>query len=140
MSAWVDDEGSPSHQVIRFHKMAPISAENTITRPWLPEPAEMIPWPTVAATLVEISAPTTLNPAAITRAVPGRIALVAIDAATAFAASWNPLVKSNPSATTMKRIRPAVPTARAWHAGHVAAQLDQRPDRRQVPSGEPHRM
>jgi hypothetical protein len=38
------------------------------------------------------------------------------------AASWNPLVKSNPSATAMKKISPAVRTARALHAGTAVAQ------------------
>src|SRR5713101_2327356 len=107
MRAWVDEDGRPSHQVSKFQLIAPIRAEKMITRPWVPDGLEMIPLPTVLATLVETSAPTILSPAAIPSAVRGRRALVVIDVATALAASWKPLVKSKPSATTMKRTRPA---------------------------------
>ena len=46
--------------------------------------------------------------AAIARAVSGRSALVVIETATAFAASWKPFVKSKPSATMMRTTRPTV--------------------------------
>src|SRR5581483_515143 len=81
MRACVDDDGSPSRHVSRFQRMAPTSAEKTITRPWLPEGAVMIPDPTVAATRVETSAPTTLSSAAMPSAVIGRNARVVIDTA-----------------------------------------------------------
>src|SRR6266567_7617044 len=65
ISAWVDDDGKPSDQVSKFQLIAPIRAEKMITRPWVPAGLEMIPFPTVAATLVDTSAPTMLRPAAI---------------------------------------------------------------------------
>ena len=56
----------------------------------------MMPLPTVLATLVEMSAPTTLITAAIASATRGVRALVEIDVAIALAESWKPLVKSKP--------------------------------------------
>ena len=52
----------------------------------------MIPPPTVAATLVEISAPTRFMTAASARATRGVSALVETATAMALAASWKPLV------------------------------------------------
>jgi 2-keto-4-pentenoate hydratase len=54
----------------------------------------------VAATFVEMSAPITFITAAIVSATRGVSARVEIEVAIALAESWNPLVKSNPSATT----------------------------------------
>src|SRR3954447_24767893 len=65
MRAWVDDDGRPNRQVMRFQTIAPISAENTTTSPCVPLGVEMIPSPTVIATPVDTKAPTTLSPAAI---------------------------------------------------------------------------
>src|SRR4051812_44466655 len=64
ISACEDDEGSPKYQVTRFQAIAPSSAEKTTTSPSEPAGAEMMPAPTVAATLVETSAPTTFITAA----------------------------------------------------------------------------
>jgi hypothetical protein len=101
MSACEDEDGRPRYQVPRFQTMAPSRAARTTTRPALPcVGGGMIPVPTVAATLVEIRAPTTLNTAAIARATRGVRALVEIEVAIALAESWNPLVKSKASATT----------------------------------------
>src|SRR5438105_2482879 len=71
MRAWVEDEGRPNHQVSRFQVIPPTSAEKTITSPCAPVGVEMIPFPTVAATFVEMTAPTTLRAAAIPSAVNG---------------------------------------------------------------------
>src|SRR6185437_4432149 len=60
----------------------------------------MMPPPTVLATLVEISAPITFMIAASPSASRGVSALVETEVAIALAESWNPLVKSKPSATT----------------------------------------
>ena len=87
MRAWVDEEGRPNHQVMRFHPMAPMRAANTTTRPCVPVGVAIMPLPTVTATLVETSAPTTLRAAAIPRATKGDSALVVMETATAFAAS-----------------------------------------------------
>src|SRR6185437_6945970 len=92
ISACEDDEGSPKYQVSRFQAIAPSSAENTTTRPSLPVGVLMIPAPTVAATLVETSAPTTFITAASSSAARGVSALVDTEVAIALAESWNPLV------------------------------------------------
>ena len=92
ISACEDDEGSPKYQVTRFQAIAPSSAENTTTSPSVPVGVSMIPAPTVAATLVETSAPTTFITAARSSAARGVSALVDTEVAIAFAESWNPLV------------------------------------------------
>src|SRR3954468_4116140 len=81
--AWEDDEGSPKYQVIRFHAIAPISAAKTTCSPPGPDGGSMMPLPTVAATLVEIRAPTRFITAARPNATRGVRALV--DTATAIA-------------------------------------------------------
>ncbi len=58
----------------------------------MPVGVSMIPAPTVAATLVETSAPTTFITAARSSAARGVSALVDTEVAIAFAESWNPLV------------------------------------------------
>ncbi len=87
ISVCVDDDGSPNHQVARFHTIAPTSAANTITSPWVPSGVEMIPLATVVATFVDTSAPITLSAAAMLKAACGESARVLIETATAFAAS-----------------------------------------------------
>jgi hypothetical protein len=75
--------------VIRFHIIAPIKAANTNSSP--PLPASIvgftIPFAIVAATLIEMNAPTKFSIADISTATRGFIAPVAIDVATAFAVS-----------------------------------------------------
>src|SRR5947209_8781137 len=92
INACEDDEGSPKYQVIRFQAIAPTSAANTTWRPPVPVGGAMIPLPTVAATLVEITAPTRFITAARASAARGVSALVDTATAMAFAASWKPLV------------------------------------------------
>ena len=58
----------------------------------MPLGASMIPEPTVAATSVEISAPTTFITAASASATRGVSALVEMLVAMAFAESWKPFV------------------------------------------------
>ena len=60
-----------------------------------------MPFASVAATWSRSSAPTTLSTAAATSATLGGTARVEIEVATAFAASWKPLVKSKSSAVTI---------------------------------------
>src|SRR3954447_8981905 len=92
MSAWDDEDGRPRYHVPRFHAVAPSRAARTITNPDRPLGASMMPAPTVAATLVEMSAPTTFMTAASPSATRGVSALVEIDVAIAFAESWKPFV------------------------------------------------
>ena len=94
MIACVEDEGRPSRQVIRFHVIAPTSAESTMTRPsWeLTSVMLMMSSAIVVATLVPSSAPSRLKNAAIASATRGVSARVETEVAMAFAASWKPLV------------------------------------------------
>src|SRR3954468_24553674 len=92
MSACEDEDGSPKYQVIRFQAIAPISAAKTTCRPPLPVGGSMIPAPTVAATFVEMTAPTRFITAASASAARGVSALVDTATAIALAASWKPLV------------------------------------------------
>src|SRR4051812_30495356 len=87
-----DDEGSPKYQVITFQAIAPISAAKTTCSPHGALGGSMMLLPTVAATLVEISAPTRFITAARPSAIRGVSALVDTATAMALAASWKPLV------------------------------------------------
>src|SRR5207247_9572529 len=55
ISACDDDDGRPSHHVIRFHVIAPITAASTVFE--FARPLSMIPLPTVFATAVVANAP-----------------------------------------------------------------------------------
>src|SRR3954452_22011987 len=98
ISACDELEGRPSHQVARFHAIAPISPANTTVV--VIAAASTIPLATVAATFSEMNAPAKFRTADIATAVRGDIARVDTDVAIAFAVSWNPFVKSNASAVT----------------------------------------
>ena len=121
--AWEEDEGRPSSQVTRFHKMPPTRPANTMVRigtpirPGIGSPFD--PWIattlllTVRATSMLRKAPTRLSAADSTTAVLGFRAPVAIEVAIALAVSWKPLVKSKASAvtTTTARMNSACVTA-----------------------------
>src|SRR5579871_5216682 len=92
-------EGSPSHHVIRFQVIPPISAANTTVV--VVADVATIPLAIVVATLSEMNAPTKFRQAENATATRGGIARVEIDAATALAVSWKPFVKSNASAVTI---------------------------------------
>src|SRR3954454_16801179 len=109
MRACEDDEGRPKYHVTRFKTIAPATATNTTTRPCDVSGASMM-LPTVLATLTDTSEPARLNTAARANAALGVRARVDTDVAMALAASWNPLVKSNPSATKMRMSSPSVST------------------------------
>src|SRR5712692_3750247 len=90
---------------MKFQVTAPMSAASTTN--WETALVSTMPLPRVAATSVEISAPTTFATAAMPSATPGRSARVEMEVAMAFAESWKPLVKSNRSAvatTTRSRV------------------------------------
>src|ERR671921_1821131 len=82
-----------SHQVRRFQVIAAMSAAATSC--WVATSGGTIPRPTVGATAVPDTAPTTLRTAAMLTAWPGERTRVATDVAIALAVSWNPLTKSN---------------------------------------------
>src|SRR5829696_8156689 len=98
-------EGNPKYQVIRFQVIAPISPAKTIVG--VITAASTTSLATVAATEIEMKAPTKLRIEAKAIATCGLAAPVEIDVATTFAVSWKPLVKSKASAvpTTITRMR-----------------------------------
>ena len=69
ISAWLLELGRPSHQVIRFQVIAPISAAATTT--WVVVCSSTMPAPMVLATAVPAKAPMKLNAAAMSSAYCG---------------------------------------------------------------------
>ena len=96
ISACEELDGSPNHQVIRFQAIAPIRPAKTMVGVITAESTTSLA--TVAATEIEMKAPTKLSSEANPIATCGRAAPVEIEVATTFAVSWKPLVKSNASA------------------------------------------
>jgi hypothetical protein len=111
-------EGRPSSQVSRFQTMPPTRPARTISSRAEPPfssssgpgvPSEL--WilttalVTVSATSTERKAPTRLRMPERATATFGLRARVAMDVAIALAVSWNPFVKSNPSAVTTTSAR-----------------------------------
>ena len=91
--------GSPSHQVIRFQAMAPISPANTTLMSTMS--SRTSPLPTVLATAVPTrNAATKLKNAAQMTATPGERTRVPTTVAIELALSWKPLMKSKASATS----------------------------------------
>src|ERR1700694_4840082 len=104
-------DGNPARQVIRFQAIAPISAAMIIPRetPCLGATSPPIVLATcVCSSSMATSAPMRLNSADSATAARGPSALVLIEVATAFAVSWKPFVKSNPSAITTVTISSTV--------------------------------
>src|SRR3954467_4297134 len=106
-----DDDGSPTSQVTRFHRIAPTNpAKITVV---VICASSTRPLEIVNATCTDNNAPTRFNTPDSSTATLGDSAPVAIEVATAFAVSWNPLVKSNNNAvmttstTTVSTGRPS---------------------------------
>src|SRR5918999_2543825 len=109
ISACELEDGRPKYHVARLQAIAPTSPAKTIGG--VISSASTMPDAIVAATSSDRNAPTKFRVAAKLTATRGFIARVEIDVATAFAVSWNPLVKSNASAvaTTIQRtISPSI--------------------------------
>ena len=97
MSAWLELDGSPRYQVIRFQVIAPTRPARItsgVTTAW-----STIPLAIVAATANETKAPRKLRTAELITAARGDIARVETLVAIEFAVSWKPFVKSKKSAT-----------------------------------------
>src|SRR5712691_12677478 len=126
MSAWLLDVGRPQSQVIRSHAIAPTTPPMMMAiewrnAAWLSGRAftprtfvSMIPLPIVSAiAFVMKTIPTKFPNAAMATAFVGVRTFVATIVAIAFAASWNPLKKSNEKttriATRMIAKRSAIP-------------------------------
>ena len=93
ISACDDEDGRPSHQVVRFQMIAPSRPHITIVRPCVGEKPEVsMVSLTVWATFWPSRAPTKFITAARMRAMRGVRARVDTEVAIALAASWKPLV------------------------------------------------
>src|SRR5881409_742449 len=127
MSAWLLDVGRPQTHVIRSHTIAPTTPPMMMAIEWkraaslsgnafTPRTfASIIPLPIVSAmAFVMKTIPTKLPAAAMATAFVGVRTFVATIVAIAFAASWNPLKKSNRKttriATTRIAKRSAIPS------------------------------
>ena len=105
--AWLEDEGSPNHQVIRFQTMPPLSAQIISWELTSTTSASIRPEEMVSATAVPISAPIRFITAASATACMGESTLVATTVAMELAVSWKPLMYSKTSATnTTNSTRP----------------------------------
>ena len=104
ISACEELDGRPKYQVTRFQAIAPIRPAKTTVGVTTAESTTSLA--TVAATEIEMKAPTKLSSEATPIATCGRAAPVEIEVATTLAVSWKPLVKSKASAvpTTMTRM------------------------------------
>src|SRR5712691_4040582 len=120
-------DGMPSAQVMMFQAMAPASAPSTTCGSTMS--AETMPVPTVCATCApKMRKATKLKKAAHTTACCGRKTRVDTMVAIEFAASCNPLRKSNASATMINAIRAGRASVTAFMSGldvldHDAADL-----------------
>ena len=104
-------DGRPSHHVKRFQAIAPNRPASTVCI--VTRLVSSTPLPTVVATAVVTNAPTRFATDATATAIRGESARVETEVATAFAVSWNPLVKSKPSATTTTTTRRKSPSTPA---------------------------
>src|SRR4249919_1719454 len=101
ISAWLDEDGSPRHQVKRFQTMPPASAQMITCEDRMTTLASTSPEEIVLATAVPQNAPIRLVAAAITTACIGVSTLVATTVAMELAVSWKPLMNSNTNAVAM---------------------------------------
>ncbi len=90
MSAWLDELGIPSRQVMRFQVMAPTRAAAITV--WLSACVVIRPPPIVFATAVPTKAPPKFAMALMTIAHCGFSARVDTEVAMALAVSWKPLM------------------------------------------------
>ena len=107
ISACEDDDGRPSHQVIRFQVMPPPSAHSSTWAVTFTTSVSTSPEEIVFATAVPAKAPIRFMLAARITALPGDSTLVATTVAIELAVSWNPLMYSKTSAvmtTTMTSV------------------------------------
>ena len=104
ISAWLELDGSPTNQVMRFHVIAP--TRPAMTRLSVITSGSTIPFAIVAATWIETKAPAKFSTAELATAIRGLRARVETLVAMEFALSWNPFVKSKKRAiaTTAQRV------------------------------------
>src|SRR5690606_25180981 len=107
INACEDEDGRPSHQVIRFQVMPPPSAHSSTCEVTFTTSVSTSPEEMVLATAVPMNAPIRFMVAARITAWPGDSTLVATTVAMELAVSWKPLMNSNTSAastTTSTRV------------------------------------
>src|ERR671937_2245061 len=129
ISACDELDGRPNHHVRRFQAIAPASAAMSVC--CVARFASMSPFATFFATAVVTKAPAKFATAATSTATRGVTARVPTEVAIAFAVSWKPFVKSNPSATTTTMTRSAsfngstvLHNDRLEHVGGVLARVN----------------
>src|ERR687887_382483 len=129
ISACEELDGRPNHHVSRFQAIAPARAASSVC--CVARFASMSPLATFFATAVVTNAPARLATAAMSTATRGVTARVPTEVAIAFAVSWKPFVKSNPSATTTTMTRMSsfndstvLHDDRLEHVGRVLARVD----------------
>jgi len=107
--AWLELEGSPRNQVMRFQVIAPTSPARMTLKVIVS--GFTIPLAMVAATANDANAPAKFRIAARMTAVRGVSALVETLVAIALAVSWKPFVKSKKRAVAMTaaRVRSSTP-------------------------------
>src|SRR5690606_33632692 len=98
--AWLEDDGRPNHQVIRFQMMPPESAQMITCELTTSTSASIRPEEMVLATAVPQRAPIRFMLAASATACIGVSTLVATTVAMELAVSWKPLMYSNTRATS----------------------------------------
>src|SRR5688572_7800320 len=101
MSAWLELDGSPKYQVMRFQIMPPRSAQMSTSLVMEKTFESSRPDEMVLATAVPYIAPTRFVDAARTIASRGVSTLVETTVAMEFAVSWKPFMYSKMSATSM---------------------------------------
>src|SRR5512136_708951 len=105
MMAWEEEVGRPSHQVMRFHPMAPMRAARCIQGMELMGTKSSLTrlLMVLATATPKAKAATKLKTAAKRTACLGERTLVDTTVEMAFAESWKPFVKSKARATRMMR-------------------------------------
>src|SRR6478735_578678 len=105
ISAWLDEDGRPNHQVSRFHRIAPSNAQVRICEVITTTSALTMPVEIVFATAVPAKAPARFITAARITAWPGVSTFVPTTVAIELAVSWKPLMNSKTSAVRMTTMR-----------------------------------
>src|SRR5690606_492036 len=98
--AWLDEDGRPNHQVIRFQMTPPDSAQMITCELTTSTSASIRPEELILATAEPQRAPTRFMKAARATACIGVSTLVATTVAMELAVSWKPLMYSNTRATS----------------------------------------
>src|SRR6266581_3889069 len=143
MSAWLELDGRPNHQVSRFQMIAPSRAQMMMSELITTSFESTSPDEMVLATAVPHMAPSRLVTAASRTAWRGVSTLVETTVAIELAVSWKPLMYSKMSATAMTvNSKPMLVDAVKWrgyqYQGHSDSQNSklQTPNSREIPNSK----